>query len=116
MYELKICRGVLCHGNEELCKIWREIDLPFKNWHEEFDKFWPEQPKVPKICTLMGYFWAKYIMFELKNYRGVMLDDTEEYSEFEEKLTCGLENDMRNLTNLYQSTQKSRNWYFDGIL
>ena len=55
-------------------------------------------------------------MFELKNYRGVMLDDTEEYAEFEEKLTCGLENDMRNLTNLYQSTQKSQNWYFDGIL
>ena len=45
-----------------------------------------------------------------------MLDDTEEYAEFEGKLTCGLENDLRNLTNLYQSTQKSQNWYFDGIL
>ena len=55
-------------------------------------------------------------MFELKNYRGVMLDDTEEYAEFEEKLTCGLENDMRNLTNFYQSIQKSQNWDFDGIL
>ena len=47
-----------------------------------------------------------------------MLDGTEEYAEFEGKLTwkTGLENDMRNLTNLYQSTQKSQNWYFDGIL
>ena len=30
-----------------------------------------------KICTLMGSFLAKYIMFELKNYRGVMCHDTE---------------------------------------
>ena len=37
-------------------------------------------------------------------------------AKFEEKLTCGLENDMRNLTNFYQNTQKSQNWDFDGIL
>ena len=30
-----------------------------------------------KICTLMGSFWAKYIMFELKNYKGVICHDTE---------------------------------------
>ena len=36
--------------------------------------------------------------------------------KFEEKLTCGLENDMRNLANFYQSTWKSPNWEFDGIL
>ena len=37
-------------------------------------------------------------------------------AKFEEKLTCGLENDMRNLANFYQSTRKSQNWDFDGIL
>ena len=37
-------------------------------------------------------------------------------AKFEEKLTCGLENDMRNLANFHQSTRKSRNWDFDGIL
>ena len=36
--------------------------------------------------------------------------------KFEEKLTCGSENDMRNLANFYQSTRKSQNWDFDGIL
>ena len=36
-------------------------------------------------------------------------------AKFEEKLTCGLEND-RNLANFYQNTQKSQNWDFDGIL
>ena len=37
-------------------------------------------------------------------------------AKFEEKLTGGLENDMRNLSNFYQSTQKSQSWDFDGIL
>ena len=33
-----------------------------------------------------------------------------------EKLTCGLGNDMRDLTNFYRSTRKSQKWDFDGIL
>ena len=28
-------------------------------------------------------------------------------AKFEEKVTCGLENDMKNLANFHQSTQKS---------
>ena len=30
--------------------------------------------------------------------------------KFKEKLNCGLENDMRNLTNFHQRTRKSQNW------
>ena len=37
-------------------------------------------------------------------------------AKFEEKLTCGLENDMRNITNFNQSTWKSQNWDFGGML
>ena len=37
-------------------------------------------------------------------------------AKFEEKLTCGLENDMSNLANSHQITGKSQNWDFDGIL
>ena len=39
-------------------------------------------------------------------------------AKFEEKLTwtCGLENNMRNLGNFHQSTWKSQNWNFDGVL
>ena len=40
----------------------------------------------------------------------------ESQAKFEEKLTYGLENDMRNLANFHQSTRKSQNWVFDGIL
>ena len=37
-------------------------------------------------------------------------------AKLEEKLTCGLENDMRNLGSFYQSIRKSQNWDLDGIL
>ena len=37
-------------------------------------------------------------------------------AKFEQKLTCCLENDMRNLVNFDQSTRKFQNWNFDGIL
>ena len=53
--------------------------MSVQNWHEEFDEFWSEYLKISKMCTLMGYFWPKYIMFELKKYRGVIFHDTEEW-------------------------------------
>ena len=88
----------------------------FQNWHEEFDKFWPEHSQVSKIFTLMGSFWAKYTFFKLNKYRWVIFHAIEERCKFEEKLTCGLKNDLRNLANFHQSTWKSQNWDFDGIL
>ena len=36
-------------------------------------------------------------------------------AKFEEKPTCGLENDM-NMANFHQSNSKSQNWHIDGIL
>ena len=53
-----------------------------RNWiavskHVEFDKFWPKHSRVSKSFILMGSFWAKYTIFELKRYRGVIFDDTE---------------------------------------
>ena len=55
MYEPKIYRAVMCHGDEEWCKIGRGTDLSFQIWHEKFDKFLPVFWKVSKICTLMGF-------------------------------------------------------------
>ena len=37
-------------------------------------------------------------------------------AKFEGKLTCSLENDIRNLANFHQSTQKYQNWDFDVVL
>ena len=78
LFGLKKYRGVIFHDTEEWYKIWKGINLSFQNWHEEFDKFWPEHSKVSKIFTLMGSFWTKYILFELKKYRGVIFHETEE--------------------------------------
>ena len=77
LFELKKYRGVVFHDTEEWYKIWRGIDMSFQNWHGEFDEFWPEHLKISKILTLMGSFWAEYILFELKKYRGVIFHDTE---------------------------------------
>ena len=79
MHELKIYRGVMCNDTEKLWKIWRGTDLLFQNWHKQFDKLWLEHGKVSKIYTLMGCFWLKYIMFELKKYRGVIFHDAREW-------------------------------------
>ena len=37
-------------------------------------------------------------------------------AKFEEKVTCSLENNMKNLARFHQSTWKCQNWEFDGIL
>ena len=78
MYEHKGYMGVMCHDNQEWYKIGRGIDLLFQNCPETFDEFWRTHLKFSKISTLMGYFWSKYIIFELKKYRGVMFDGTED--------------------------------------
>ena len=45
-------------------------------WHEEFDEFWLKHLKVSKVFILMCSFSAKYKLFELKNYRGVISHET----------------------------------------
>ena len=89
MYGLKFYWGVLCHDNEEWCKIGRWIDLSIQNWHEEFEKFWPEHSKISNICTLKGCFWPKYIMLELKkSIEELYLMALKIDAKFEGELTC----------------------------
>ena len=77
-FHLKKYRGLILYETEEGYRIWKGIDLSFQNWQKEFDKFWPGHLKVPNIFTLIGSFWAKYILFGLKKYRGVIFHETEE--------------------------------------
>ena len=117
MHELKSYRGVMSSDTEEWWKIWRRNDLSIKNWIKKFDEFSLELSKVPKICTLMSSFWPKNIMFKLISYIGPILHDARQWCKIlKKKLACVLENDMRNLENFHQSTWKSRNWNFNGIL
>ena len=52
----------------------------------------------------------------MKKYKRVMFHDTEECPKFEEKLTLGSKNDMRNLVNFNASSGKSENLHFDVLL
>ena len=58
-------------------KIEEELSCQFKIDMGKLDEFWSKQSKISKICTIMGCLWPKYIMFELKQYRGVMFYGTE---------------------------------------
>ena len=55
-------------------------------------------------------------MFDLKSTEELSFMTLESDAKFEEKLTCGLENNMRNLENFHRSSWKSQNWDFDRIL
>ena len=64
----------------------------------------PSNQKSENIYTLIGPLHEKYVMFDLKKYSELSFMTLESDTKFEEKLTCGLENNMRNLPNFYQST------------
>ena len=79
-------------------------------------EFWCELSKVSIICTLIGLFRTKYITFGLKSTEELSFMPLKCHAKFEKKLTCVLENDLRNLAIFPQSTRKCQNWDFDGIL
>ena len=105
LFELKKYRGIICPEAEEGYKIWRGIDSSFENWHKEFDKFWPEPSKVSMIFTSMGSLWGKCILFELKNYTGVIYHETEEEYKAWGGIDLSFQTGIRNLT-IFDRSQK----------
>ena len=73
--ELTKYRGVMSHNPEDWCKIWRKTDPLFQKW-QEFGDISPEQSKFSKISTFICSYCAKYLMFDLKNYRGLIFHDS----------------------------------------
>ena len=57
-------------GEESTCRL----KIGIRN----LTKFDPSTQKVSKIVILMGSFSAKYILFELKKYRGIIFHKIEE--------------------------------------
>ena len=76
---LKFTEELCIMKNGEWWKIKRGIDLLIHNWHNSLTNIDPStQMPHSTICTLMGSFWPKYVMFELKKYTKVMLDGNED--------------------------------------
>ena len=69
-----------------------------------------------KFEEVMGSFWAKYILFELKKYRGIVFRGTESDAKFGEELTCYFKNDIRNLTNFDQALESLKNFHLIWLL
>ena len=108
-------RGVIFHDTEEPCQIRRKMDLRFEKWHvrnlEKFHHNTVRIVKSVKIGTFMESFCPKYKMHELKVYRGVMCNDTEELG----KIWRGIDLSFQNwhnefLTDFDSSTWKSQNF------
>ena len=60
-------------------KIEEELTCHFKIYMRNFMNFDPSPGKSPKFALWMGSFWPRYIMFELKKYRGVIFHGNEEW-------------------------------------
>ena len=100
---------------------WRVMQNLKKNWFvvSKMIRIWwilTWALKILKISTLIGSLCAKYITFDLKSTDELCFMTMKSDAKFQEKLTCGLENDMRKWANFYRSTWKSQSWDFDGIL
>ena len=98
-------------------KLQKGINLSVQDWHEEFDEFWLEGSKISKMFTLMGCFWPKYIMFELKKHTEVMFDGTEYWCKIWRKSNLCFQKWYDEFSKFSpQQVRKSKNWDFDVIL
>ena len=84
-----------------------KLTCAFKNDMRNLANFHQSMFGSLKIRTLMGSFYSKQKMYELKIDRGgvcvmAMTND----AKFEEELTCQFIIDMRHLTNFDPSTRK----------
>ena len=76
MFEPKNYGGFCVITLKNDAKFEKELTYVLKNDMRNLANFDPTLERL-KIFTLMGSFWPKYIMFELKNYGGVMCHDAE---------------------------------------
>ena len=75
-------------------------------------RFLTAHVKCHRICTLISFFYWKYIKCQLKKYRGVIVKRD---AEFEEKPPCCFRNE-KHLVDLIQAHKGLKNLYFDWSL
>ena len=55
-FDLKKYRGVICHDNEESCKIWKKTYIWLGKWHGKFSKFSSEHLELSKLVLSWDSF------------------------------------------------------------
>ena len=108
---------------EELCvmtmknntKFEEELTCQFKIDMRNLTNFDLSTRKSQKIFTLMGSFWAKYILFELKKYRGVIFHDIEEWCKIWKKNWLVAWKMTWGIWQIFTGALKCQNWNFYEI-
>ena len=101
---------------------WRVMPNLNKNWFavSKMTRIWwilTRALENVKNLQFNGFLLTKVYNVWAKNVQGELSFMTlKNDAKFEGKLACGLENDMTNLANFHQSTQKYQSWDYDGIL
>ena len=90
-----------------MVKNLKKTDFLFQKW-QEFGEFWSKRYNLHFDWSLL---YKVYNVWP-KNVQRIYISWHRSFKRFEEKLTCGLENDMRNLANFHQNIWKCQNWYF----
>ena len=85
-----------------------KLTCAFKNDMRNLANFHQSMFGSLKIGTLMGSFYSKQKMHELKIYRGFCVMTMKNDPKFEKELTCQFKIDMRNSTNFDPNTRKSQ--------
>ena len=116
MFELKKYRGVIFHDTREWCKIWRNSDLWFGKWCQEFHKFLSEHMKISKLGLFLGCFIHSRKCMSLNLTGELCVMTMKNDTKLEKELTWQFKIDIRNLTNFDLSTQKSKKFALYRLL
>ena len=97
-------------------KIEEELTCHFKIDMRNFTNFDPSTRKSKNFVFWLAPCDQSIYCWRYKSTEELSFMTLKRYANSEEKLTCGLKKDLRNLANFHQSTWKCQNWDFEGIL
>ena len=98
-------------------KFVEESTSRFKIGIRNFIKFDPSARKSQKFSFLMDSFWAKYKLFELKKYRGVIFHENEEGLQNLERSWLVVSKLAEGIWQILSWVLKScKDFHFNGLL
>ena len=114
-FDLRKYKGVIFYDTGVSYNIWKKLTRGFENDMRNLANF------DQNTCKCQNWDFDRILLSkienaELKHYRGVMGNDTEEWKKLKDELTCCFKIDIRNLTNFDSSSQKSQKLPFNELL